>query len=62
MSIPVIVISGIAVACIVMGRPAIAERPTTKAAITEVFRIDLDVAFILLPLQFHPLLAERRAC
>lgn len=61
-SIPVIVISGIALACIVMGRLVIAKRATTKSAIAEVFRVDLDVASILLPLQFHPLLAAKRAC
>lgn len=61
-SIPVILISGMAMASIVMGRPAIAKRPTTKGAIPEVFLLDLDVVFILLPLQFHPLLTERRAC
>lgn len=61
-SVPVIVSSGIAMASIVMGRSAIANRATTKGATTEGFRVDLDVAFILLPLQFHPLLAERRAC
>jgi hypothetical protein len=59
MSIPVILISGIAMACIVMGRPAIARCLSTKGAITEVFCVDLDVALILLPLQFHPLLAVR---
>jgi hypothetical protein len=62
MSISMIVISGIALACIVTSRPAIAKRSTTKVAITELFRVDLDVAFILLSLQLHPLLKAKRAC
>ncbi len=49
-------------ACVVMSTPAIAKRPNTKDAITEVSRVDLDVAFILIPLQFHPLLTAKRAC